>query len=206
MGDFFAYLWLDSIKTRPMTPTEINLTLIELFGPDVQKLDPDSWQIETPKYRLLILLSEDQSWLRVLVPIVPAPTAEPFLEQILEANFDATQETRYALHQGILWGVFQYSSTGINAANLSAAIKRLTFLAEQGLTNYFDQLVESRIRQIIQAAKQQGHSLEATLQTLNRFYEEGVMGDLGQSGTAREETLATWRWQLERLWSEVESE
>ncbi len=67
----------------------------------------------------------------------------------------------------------------------------------------FNQLVESRIRQIIEAAKQQGQSLEATLQNLDRFYEEGILGDLEQGADSREQVLAAWRRQLERLWPEV---
>ena len=75
---------------------------------------------------------------------------------------------------------------------------------EQGLSPVFNDLVEVRIRQIIQMAKLQGQSLESTLQTLNHFYEEGVMGNLAQGATSREEVLAAWRRQLERLWPEVQ--
>jgi hypothetical protein len=64
----------------------------------------------------------------------------------------------------------------------------------------FDQLVDNRIRQIIQVAKQQGQSLEATLQTLDRFYREGLMGDLEQDAQAREQVLGAWRRRLESLW------
>jgi hypothetical protein len=62
--------------------------------------------------------------------------------------------------------------------------------------------VEVRISQIVGTAKLQGQSLEATLQTLERFYQEGLMGDMQQGASSREATLAAWRYQLERLWSE----
>ncbi len=70
------------------------------------------------------------------------------------------------------------------------------------MTDVFNQLVESRISQIVQTAKQQGQSLEATLQTLDRFYEEGILGDLEQGAESREQALKSWRRQLERMWSE----
>ena len=166
-------------------------------------LAPGSWQVETPDFRLLVLLSDEQDWLRLLLPIAPAQDAQPFLAQLLEANFDATQETRYALHQDVLWGVFQHTCVGLTIADFTTAIQRLIALRQAGLDDSFSRLAETQVRQIIQAAKQQGQSLESTLQTLDRFYEEGLMGDIDSSAERRQETLAAWRYQLERLWDDV---
>jgi hypothetical protein len=188
-----------------MKPEEIANKLTELFGAAaVQTTQPGAWQVETPQLRLLVLLSEDQSWLRLLIPIAPAQEAQPFFEQLLEANFDESQETRYALNQNVLWGVFQHKCESLDPEDFSAAVARLVSLRQQGLGQSFNQLVDSRIRQIIQAAKQQGQTLEATLQTLDRFYREGLMGDLEQGQESREQVLAAWQRQLERLWPEVE--
>lgn len=186
-----------------MTSEEIASILQEQFGSTVQAIAPGSWQVETPTMRLLVLLSDDQSWLRILVPIVSAQDAQPFIEQLLEANFDDTQETRYALNQGVLWGVFQHSREGLTADDFSAAVSRLVAIRQNGLSGSFNQLIEKRVRQIIQVAKLQGRSLEATLQNLDRFYEEGLMGEMDLGAESREATLAAWRYQLERLWSEV---
>lgn len=172
------------------------------FGEHVQSNAPDAWQVETSEFRLLVLLSADQSWLRLLVPIVPFQTVEPFLSQVLEANFDLTQEARYALHQNLLWGVFQYELAALTEARLEAAINRLLIMKREGVDPFFNTLVEKQIRQIIQAAKSQGQSLEATMQTLNRFYSEGMMGDMS-GGESQEQVLEAWRRQLERLWPEV---
>ena len=187
-----------------MTPDDITNALTQLFGATAQRLEPEAWQVETAKFRLLVLLSQDHTWLRMLVPIAPAQEAQDLIEQLLEANFDVTQETRYALHQDVLWGVFQHRLESLVAVDFAAAIEGLQSLREQGLSKPFSDLVEVRIRQIIQIAKRQGQSLESTLQTLNHFYEEGVMGSLAQKATGREEVLAAWKRQLERLWSEVQ--
>ncbi len=187
-----------------MNPEEISHTLQEMFGAAVEIPAPGFWQVETDKFRLLVLLSEDRSWLRVLLPIAPASEAQPFLEQLMEANFDDTLETRYALHQGVLWGVFQHSRSSLIIADFSAALSKLLSLHERRLSDSFNRLLEVRIRQIVRAAKLQGQSLEATLQTLERFYQEGLMGDMQQGASSREATLAAWRYQLERLWSEEE--
>jgi hypothetical protein len=187
-----------------MKPEEITNKLTELFGAAVQTAQSGTWQVEMPQLRLLVLLSDDQSWLRVLIPIAPAQDAQPFLEQLLEANFDTTQEARYALNQNVLWGVFQHNCATLDPEDFSAAIARVIALHQQGLSNSFNQLVDNRIRQIVKVAKQQGQTLEATLQTLDRFYREGLMGDLEQEAESREQVLAAWQRQLERLWLEVE--
>lgn len=184
-----------------MKPEEISTCLQELFDPETMQLaSPGVWQIETTSLRILVLLSEDQSWLRILVPIAAAQEAEPFFQQLLEANFDDTQETRYALNQNVLWGVFQHNLEHLDPKDLIAAIGRLVALKQQGLSNSFDQFADSQIRQIIQASKQQGQSLEATLLTLDRFYREGLLGDLDQDASSREQILAAWRNRLESLW------
>lgn len=190
-----------------MKHSEIENTLVNIFTTDtVNAIAPGSWQVETAKFRLLVLLSEDQTWLRVMLPIVPVQQAQPFLAQFLEANFDSTQEVRYGLHQEVIWGVFQHNCATLVAEDLKGAIARLISLNEVGLDDAFNQLVENRIRQIILAAKAQGQSLQATMQNLDRFYSEGMMGGEDQSPEAREQVLAAWRRQLEKLWTEVEAE
>ncbi|MBH8573440.1 hypothetical protein I8752_10520 [Nostocaceae cyanobacterium CENA369] len=187
-----------------MTPEEIAATLTELFGAaSVQAMAPGSWQVDTSSFRLLVLLSDDNSWLRILLPIVPIQQAQEFLAQFLEANFDETQEVRYAFYENVIWGVFQHNNSTLENADFVSAIARLVSLHEAGLDNVFNRLIESRIRQIIQAAKQQGQSLEATMQSLERYYAEGLMGEIDQTSDAREEVLAAWQRQLERLWNEV---
>lgn len=184
-----------------MTPEEINNSLTELFDPaTVQQTTPGAWQVETSGLRLLVLLSEDQSWLRILIPIAQAGDAEPFFQQLLAANFDDTQETRYAINQNVLWGVFQHNRESLASEDFAAAVARLVALKQQGLSNSFNQLVENQIRQIIQAAKQQGQTLETTFQTLDRFYQEGMLGDLDQDAQSREQVLNAWRRRLESLW------
>ena len=189
-----------------MKPSEIADTLTELFGAAaVNAIAPGSWQIETLNFRLLVMLSDDESWMRMLLPIMPTQQAQPFLEQFLEANFDDTQEVRYALQQEVVWGIFQHNCNSLIVEDFRSAIARLVSLYEAGLDEVFNRLIESRIRQIIQAAKQQGQSLQATMQSLDRFYAEGLMGEIDQSPEAREEVLSAWRRQLERLWNEVEA-
>ncbi|MGD1874639.1 MAG: hypothetical protein ACFB02_16490 [Mastigocoleus sp.] len=188
-----------------MKNSEITNTLVEVFNPDeVNLIEEGSWQVETDNFRLLVLLSEDSSWLRLLLPIMPFQEAQAFLEQFLQANFDETQEVRYAISQGIIWGVFQHNKESLTEEDFQNAIARLVSLHAVGTNNVFNRLVESRIRQIITAAKLQKQSLETTMQTLDRFYAEGMMGEVSQTSEQREAVLGIWKKQLERLWKEVE--
>ncbi len=188
-----------------MKVEEITTNLIQLFGSDLVKHQTaDTWEIETNNLRLLVILSEDHSWLRILVPIATAIEARNLLPQLLEANFAATGAVRYALEQNVVWGVFQHRLASLTQEDFQEAIASLVALAEKGLSELFNQLIELRIRQIIQAAKLQGQSLETTLQTLERMYQEGMLGGLDQDPQEREQFLSVWQYQLERLWSEVE--
>jgi hypothetical protein len=187
-----------------MTPEDIRGTLTELFGSaNVQEITSCSWQIDTSTLRLLVLLSEDSDWLRVLLPIVPLQEAQPFLAQLLAANFDDTQEVRYALQDNVIWGVYQHHSRTLVKDDFRNAIARLISLHQAGLNDVFNRLIEHRLRQIVQAAKQQGQSLQATMQTLERFYAEGLLGEINQTSQTTQGVLAAWQQQLERLWHQV---
>ncbi|MEM9449975.1 MAG: hypothetical protein AAGA75_15730 [Cyanobacteria bacterium P01_E01_bin.6] len=189
-----------------MTPDDITQLLAELFGTAVDAVPPERWQIVDGDSRLLLLMSDDQSWLRVLISIAPAQEAQALLTQLLEANFDETQEARYALYQNVLWGVFQHAVQTLTPEDLQGAIARLIDMKKKGLSTAFKQVAESQIRQIIYASKMNGQSLETTMQTLERFYEEGVMGEMTQDAEQRARVLTAWRSQLERLWHEVGDE
>jgi hypothetical protein len=184
---------------------EITPILREIFGSNaVEEPSSDSWQVDTMQMRLLVLLSQDNFWLRVFIPILPAIEAEPFLQQLLEANFDFTQEMRYAINQEILWGVFQHRFASLTIEDFKNAIATAVSLHETGLSECFNRLIEQRMREIVKAAKLQGQTLEATLQNLDRFYQEGMLGGLQQDPQEREQFLAAWRYQLPRFWSETE--
>jgi Tir chaperone protein (CesT) family len=183
-----------------MVVQDIASILSSLYGAELKAVEMGLWQVETAQYRLLVLLSEDQSWLRMMIPIAPAAEAEPFLRLLMENNFDDTGEARYGLHQDALWAVFQQGLEAMNPDAFLSAIAQLVRLQEQGLSHCFEQFADQQVISIIRAAKQQGMTLDMTLQNLDRFYQEGVMGDLDAPAAERDGTLAAWRARLERLW------
>ena len=185
-----------------MTPEDISSFLTNRFGTTVKIVDAQSYQVDTPDYRLLIILSAQQSWVRMLVPIAPAAEAITFVEEFLSANFDATLETRYAMNQGVLWGVWQHSVAGLTTEDFNTAIDRLIDLKRVGIDRAFQDFATKQVKAIVSIAKQRGDTLEQTMQTLDRFYAEGVMGDLGATEDIRTEMMSAWQYQLERLWNQ----
>ncbi|WP_013322374.1 type III secretion system chaperone [Gloeothece verrucosa] len=186
-----------------MTPEEITTILIDKFGePLVEHPSEDTWQVDTPEFRLLVIITSDYSGIRLLLPICPASQAQPYLEQLLEANFSSSQLAYYGLHQEVLWGVFSHPLASLTAQDFKNALSELIRLNEEGLSQGFNLFIEKQIRLIVRAAKQQGQSLQATLQSLNRLYAEGMLGGLSQAPQEREQFLAAWKYQLERLWDE----
>jgi hypothetical protein len=185
-----------------MNIEEIQSFLTSRFGTALTKVDENSYQLETAEYRLMIILSGEQSWLRVLIPIAPADDAITFIEQFLHANFDATLEVRYALYEDILWGVWQHSVAGLTIEDFSMAIERSIELKQVGIDRAFRDFATKQVREIARIAKKRGDTLEQTIQTLDRFYAEGVMGDLGATEDVRQEMMTAWRFQLKKIWAE----
>lgn len=187
-----------------MKITEISAILESLFeSKDINHDAEEAWQVKNSEIHLLIILSEDHSWLRLLSPIATASEAQSLLPQLLEDNFDITQEVRYALAQNVLWGVFHHRLASLTIEDLKSAIASLLALVNKGLSPSFNHLIEKQIVQIVKAAKVQGQSLESTYKTIDRFYQEGVMGGVDQDPAQREQFLSAWKAQLKRLWSEV---
>lgn len=182
---------------------QITAILQEIFPEEtIESNQEDNWQVTNEKVRLLVILSEDKSWLRILTPIASIMEAQSLLIPLLEANFDVTREIRYALGQNVLWGVFHHNFATLTKEDLISAVLQIVSLAEKGLSEAFQNLMEQRIKQIIQAAKAQGQSKELTYKNLERFYQEGMLGDIDRDPQERDSFLAAWRFQLDRLWDE----
>jgi hypothetical protein len=185
-----------------MNIDQIRSILQEKFGTSFQVIGDECYEVNTAEFKLLFILSAQQSWLRIITPITSAANATTFLSELLASNFDETLENRYALHQDVLWGVFQHRVESLGTEDFGQAIDRLIVMKKTGINSAFSQFITNRVREIVRLAKQKGDTLEQTMQTLDRFYAEGVMGDLSSNAIVREEMMNAWRYQLNRLWDE----
>ncbi|MEM6451845.1 MAG: hypothetical protein AAF703_16205 [Cyanobacteria bacterium P01_D01_bin.105] len=188
-----------------MTPDDITTALQTRFGQDVaQRVSDDAWQVETDDVRLLAI--RPGAWLKLMIPLMQVAEAQPFITQMMAANFDETQEARYAFHQGVVWVVFQYDMAALELPQFESAVDCLLALKTDGVDIFFNRMVEAQLTQIILASKQQGQTLESTMKTLDRFYAEGMMGDMGSAANSnyQQQALGAWRRQLERLWPTIQ--
>ncbi len=179
----------------------ITTILSEIFPQStIERNTDNSWQIVNDGIRVLVLLSDDNSWLKILTPISTQKDAESFLITLMEANFDLTGEVRYGLGQNVLWGIFQHNLASLTETDFCSAVASIVSLAEKGLSEAFQGIIENRIQQIVKAAKLQGQTKEATYQMIERFYQEGMLGGLDQPIAERDNFLNAWKAQLDRLW------
>ncbi|MEM9137310.1 MAG: hypothetical protein AAGB01_08175 [Cyanobacteria bacterium P01_F01_bin.42] len=167
-----------------------------------QSVGEKIWRASLDWGEMVMLLSEEDSWLRLMVPISSVSQAQPFLQELLELNFEATTIVKYAIAQQMLWAVFNHPLASLQEADVAIALERLIALREQGLSNCFEIHADRQVSLIIAASKRQGLTLESTLQNLERFYREGIIGDLSDTDATIQLTLDRWRSRLERLWSE----
>ncbi len=188
-----------------MTPDTVTQVLSDFF-PDAQIDQPDrkTWKVHKPeeRFHLLVSTSKDGKYLRAFVPIAPQNEAEPYYEKLLEYNFSENKLVRYAVNQGLMWGAFKYPIGILEPQQLHEALEELQGLHKQNLSPFFNQLAEDKVREIVAAAKAQGQTMEMTMQTISRFYDEGIMGGLDQDPRQQQQALIAWQYQLERLWNE----
>lgn len=188
----------------PSTVDLSNLqTTLASAGGTLTEVAPGQWQLESEHSRLLVLTNPERDWLRMMVPIAPEQEALPFAKELLQASFDRTRETRFALQEGVLWGMYQHRLSTVTGDDLLAALQQLETLRAGGLQTAFDDLIETKMRQIVAVLSEQGKSLEDAFQTLERLYEEGVLGSMQASREDRDSMLQAWRAKLSRIWQET---
>ncbi|MGB3789791.1 MAG: hypothetical protein WA949_17400, partial [Phormidesmis sp.] len=125
-----------------MTPDDLTSALTDRFGEAARHAPPDAWQVETEKMRLIAIANPPL--LKLMTPIMPIAEAQSFITQMLEANFDQTQEARYAFHQNVVWGVSQLDFETLTPPLLERAINQLAEMKSQGAEIFFSRLMEAQ--------------------------------------------------------------
>ena len=79
----------------------------------ISRIDPDAegnagrWRIIYDKLELFVMTDEKADRMRIMTPIDKAEGLEKeALVRMMQANFDAALDSRYAIANGVLWGVF----------------------------------------------------------------------------------------------------
>ena len=117
-------------------------TLAALFEL-VRKIDPEArirgnvaeFRVES---RLLILVGDEAAGrMRIMTPIVEADELESaVLHRMLQANFDAVLDSRYAIANGLVWSVFIHPLPPMDEAQFANAVGQVYIAADTFGTTY----------------------------------------------------------------------
>ena len=131
------------------TPTEPpvrklpgSATLESLFDL-VRKVDPEARvsgnvaEFRVEGRQLILVGDEAAGRMRIMTPIVQADALEAaILHRMLQANFDAVLDSRYAIANGLVWSVFIHPLPPMDEAQFANAVGQVYIAADTFGTTY----------------------------------------------------------------------
>jgi hypothetical protein len=130
-------------KARPDDPTEQTApmdnarldAIIQRIGFGVQTTGY-SWSFEIEGFRVMVLTDEHADRMRIVSHVADASTlTDEMRHRLLQANFDAALDARYAIARGQLWSVFLHPLSTLTPDDfLSGLAQTLTCVATYGTT------------------------------------------------------------------------
>ncbi len=152
-----------------VAPPSSGTTLADLFE-QVRKIDPDA-RIQGPAAqflvgeRELILVGDEAAGrMRVMTPIAPvSDVGESVLRRMLQANFDAVLDVRYAIADGVVWSAFIHPLPPLERDEFASAVEQVWAAAETFGTTYTSGALlyrggdsEEEHRKLIESAEDRG--------------------------------------------------
>lgn len=108
-----------------------SMTLAHLFDL-VRKLDPNAKvngnaaQFIVRDSELILVGDEKAGRMRIMMPIARADSVDAeVLQRMLQANFDAVLDPRYAIAQDVIWSVFIHPLPPMDEAQFASAISQV---------------------------------------------------------------------------------
>jgi len=109
----------------------------ERLGELVQRLDPDAqaganqWRFNIDERELLLIFDAEADRVRILTPIASADALPPgLMMRMLQANFDAVLDVRYAIANGIVWSTFLHPLGPLTEQQLASAVSQVFIAAD----------------------------------------------------------------------------
>lgn len=113
-----------------------NMTLAALFEM-VRRIDPEakvegaSAQFMVKDRGLILVGDENAGRMRIMTPIARAEALDSSMyPRMLQANFDAVLDARYAMANGIVWSVFIHPLPPMDEAQFANAVSQVYVAAE----------------------------------------------------------------------------
>lgn len=188
-----------------MLPNNIIPILATALKSPVQRIQPGFWQVNTPNFPVLVLLTQDQTWLRLKLPLVFVLESPESVAELLHTYFFlVSQDAHYVQAQQQWWTVYRYRLASLNPQDFAVTVAQLVARHQKCLLGHLQSVANDRLCHLIEISKRQGRSLPTTLQTLEYVYREHLFGELLEDEQEREAVLAEWQAKIRQFWSEVE--
>lgn len=124
-------------KSEAETSPPFELMTPQRLGELVQRLDPDAqagqhqWQFGVNERRLLLIFDAEADRMRILTPVASADALPPGLMlRMLQANFDAVLDVRYAVANGLVWSTFVHPLSPLTEQQLASAVSQVYIAAD----------------------------------------------------------------------------
>lgn len=184
-----------------MLPNDIIPTLAAALNSPVQRIQPGFWQVNTSNFPVIVLLTQDQTWLRLKLPLVSVLESPESVEELLHAySFLVSQDAHYMQYQQQWWAVYHYCLELLNPQDFSVTAAQLVERHQNCLLDHFQSVANDHLCHLIEISKRQGRSLPATLQTLEYLYREYLIGELLEDEQDQQAILAEWRAKIRHFW------
>lgn len=119
-----------------MTPQQIEQALRDRFGTAVTA-EPQRWQVEVGRFNLAVIADAESDRLRVMIAVAAVDNDDPrTFRRLLEANFVASLDARYAISDTVLWALFVSPLSVLTPHQLDFAISQVIELARTTGTEY----------------------------------------------------------------------
>lgn len=106
------------------------LDLVRRIDPEAE-IDANSAQFTVGDRNLMLVGDENAGRMRIMSPIARVEALEQdMLPRMLQANFDAVLDARYALANGIVWSVFIHPLPPMDDAQFANAVSQVFVAAE----------------------------------------------------------------------------
>jgi len=107
------------------------------LGQLIGKIDAEAsrqgnvWQFQYQQQEMLAIFDEQADRMRIVTPIAPASLLDSkLMKRLLQANYDAALDARYAVGNDIIWGVFVHPLSVLDEGQLASAVFQVLSVAK----------------------------------------------------------------------------
>ncbi|MEO0882660.1 MAG: hypothetical protein AAFY34_07980 [Pseudomonadota bacterium] len=136
------------LPDEPLIEAPLDAMTGERLGFLIQQIDPgaeargNGYIFRVGERDMMTVFDENADRMRVISPILPAEGLPPeLLERMLQANYDAVLDARYAIANGQVWSVFLHPLSTLTEDDLLSGIAQTAIAVETFGTTFTSGIV-----------------------------------------------------------------